>query len=53
VANSDAVALAGYLSGLGVETTADRVNKLLVLLAVLVIECGGGLTKKSPADEPG
>ena len=43
IANSDAVALSGYLSGLGVETTADRVNKLLVLLAVLVIECGGGL----------
>ena len=43
VANSDAVALAGYLSALGIETSADRVNKLLVLLAVLVIECGGGL----------
>jgi hypothetical protein len=43
IANSDAVALAGYLSGLGIETTADRTNKLLVLLAVLVIECGGGL----------
>lgn len=43
LANSDAVALASYLSALGVETTADRVNKLLVLLAVLVIECGGGL----------
>jgi hypothetical protein len=43
VANSDAVALASYLTGLGVETSADRVNKLLVLLAVLVIECGGGL----------
>jgi uncharacterized membrane protein len=43
VANSDAVALAAYLSALGIETSADRVNKLLVLLAVLVIECGGGL----------
>ena len=43
VANSDALALAAYLSALGIETSADRVNKLLVLLAVLVIECGGGL----------
>jgi len=43
IANSDAVALASYLPALGIETTADRVNKLLVLLAVLVIECGGGL----------
>ena len=43
LANSDAVALAAYLFALGIETSADRVNKLLVLLAVLVIECGGGL----------
>ena len=43
IANSDAVALAAYLQGLGIETSADRINKLLVLLAVLVIECGGGL----------
>jgi len=43
VANSDAVALATYLQGLGLNIDADRVNKLLVLLAVLVIECGGGL----------
>jgi uncharacterized membrane protein len=40
---SDAVALAAYLFALGIQTNADRVNKLLVLLAVLVIECGGGL----------
>ena len=43
VANSDAVALEAYFQGLGFEVTADRLNKLLVLLAVLVIECGGGL----------
>jgi hypothetical protein len=43
VANSDAVALAVYLQGLGLSIDADRINKLLVLLAVLVIECGGGL----------
>ncbi|KAB2919960.1 MAG: winged helix-turn-helix domain-containing protein [Hyphomicrobiaceae bacterium] len=43
IANSDAVALAAYLQGLGIDATADRINKLLVLLAVLVIECGGGL----------
>jgi hypothetical protein len=43
VANSDAAALAMYLQGLGLTIDADRVNKLLVLLAVLVIKCGGGL----------
>jgi hypothetical protein len=43
VANSDAVALSAYLQGLGIGIDADRANKLLVLLAVLVIECGGGL----------
>ena len=43
VANADAVALTSYLFALGIEASADRVNKLLVLLAVLVIECGGGL----------
>src|SRR3954454_6194159 len=43
VANSDAVALATYLQALGLSIDADRVNKLLVLLAALVIECGGGL----------
>lgn len=43
VANSDAAALAAYLSVLGFETTTERLNKLLVLLAVVVVECGGGL----------
>jgi len=43
LANSDAVALAAYLQGLGIGIDADRATKLLVLLAVLVIECGGGL----------
>jgi hypothetical protein len=42
-ANSDAAALAAYMSALGFETTTDRLNRLLVLLAVLVIEMGGGL----------
>jgi hypothetical protein len=43
VANSDAAALAMYLQALGLTMDTDTVNKLLVLLAVLVIECGGGL----------
>src|SRR6476620_4627004 len=43
VANADAVALATYLQAIGLSIDADRVNKLLALLAVLVIECGGGL----------
>jgi hypothetical protein len=42
-ANSDAVALTGYLQTLGIEVSIDRLNKLLVLLAVLVVECGGGM----------
>jgi hypothetical protein len=43
LANSDAVALSVYLQALGFNIDADRVNKLLALLAVLCIECGGGL----------
>jgi hypothetical protein len=43
VANSDAAALAGYLSAVGLDVSADRVNRLLVLLTVLVMECCGGL----------
>jgi hypothetical protein len=43
LANSDAVALATYLQALGLSADADRVNKLLVLLATVVIECGGAL----------
>src|SRR5262249_23225230 len=42
-ANSDAAALAGYFAALGLNVETDAVNRLLVLLAVLVIECGGGL----------
>jgi hypothetical protein len=42
-ANSDAAALVDYLAAVGINTTVDRVNKLLVLLAVLIVECGGGL----------
>jgi hypothetical protein len=42
-ANTDAAALAAYLAAVGVETTTDRLNKLLIVLAVLLIECGGGL----------
>jgi len=43
-ANSDAKALSSYLQALGFDADADRVNKLLVLLAVLMIEAGGGLS---------
>jgi multidrug efflux pump subunit AcrA (membrane-fusion protein) len=42
-ANSDAAALAGYLVALGLNIQIDAINRLLVLLAVLVVECGGGL----------
>jgi hypothetical protein len=43
-ANADAVVLARYLAALGLTVTADRLNDLLVLLSVLVIEAGGGLS---------
>jgi hypothetical protein len=42
-ANSDAAALAAYAAALGFSVQTDEVNRLLVLLAVLVVECGGGL----------
>jgi hypothetical protein len=42
-ANSDAVAIAGYLTALGIQVDVDRVNRFLTLLTVLVVECGGGL----------
>ena len=44
VANSDAKALARYLAALGADVTPERLNDLLVLLAVLMIEAGGGLS---------
>jgi hypothetical protein len=44
VANSDAKALARYLAALGLDVTPDRLNDLLILLAVLMIEAGGGLS---------
>jgi hypothetical protein len=44
VANSDAKVLARYATAIGFEVTADRLNDLLVLLAVLMIEAGGGLS---------
>ncbi len=44
VVNTDAVALSGYLAALGHPLSTDALNKLLVVLAVLVIEFGGGLS---------
>lgn len=43
-ANSDSRALAKYLQALGMNTTPQLVTDLLVLLAVLVVEFGGGLS---------
>ena len=34
----------GYLAAIGVTATSDTVNRWLVILAVLLIECGGGLS---------
>lgn len=44
VANTDAAALSMYLQALGINAQADTINRLLVLLAVVTIECGGGLS---------
>jgi hypothetical protein len=44
VANADAKALAFYLQAIGWEVDADRINRLLVILAVLLVECGAGLS---------
>ena len=44
MANSDAKALARHLAAIGLDITADRLNDLLVLLAVLMIEAGGGVS---------
>jgi hypothetical protein len=43
-ANSDAAALVGFLAALGLTVDVDSLNRVLVLLAVLVVECGGGLS---------
>jgi hypothetical protein len=43
-ANSDAKALSRYLSAIGADIGAERLNDILVLLSVLVIEAGGGLS---------
>ena len=43
-ANSDVRTLARYLQAVGVNTTPEHLNDLLVLLAVLMIEAGGGLS---------
>jgi hypothetical protein len=44
VANSDAKALARFMAAIGFDVTPERLNDLLVLLAVLMVECGGGLS---------
>jgi hypothetical protein len=44
MANSDAKALTRYLGAVGLEVGPDRLNDLLVLLAVIMVEVGGGLS---------
>jgi hypothetical protein len=44
VANSDAMALTRYLGAIGLEVGPERLNDLLVLLAVIMVEVGGGLS---------
>jgi hypothetical protein len=44
MANSDAKALTRYLGALGLEVGPDRLSDLLVLLAVIMVEVGGGLS---------
>ena len=42
-ANADAAAIAGYLEAVGVQVSADTVSKLLVLLAVALLDVAPGL----------
>jgi hypothetical protein len=42
-ANADAKTLAKYLQALGADIGAERLNDLLVLLTVVLVEMGGGL----------
>jgi hypothetical protein len=43
-ANSDSVAISGFLSILGWDVSPARVNGWLVLLSVVLLECGAGLS---------
>jgi hypothetical protein len=43
-ANADAKTLARYLQALGADIGAERLNDLLVLLTVALVEMGGGLS---------
>lgn len=43
-ANSDSVAISGFLAVLGANVSPDRVNGWLVLLSVVLLECGAGLS---------
>lgn len=43
VANTDASAISGYLKVAGVELSTDALNRWLALLAVALVEFGGGL----------
>lgn len=43
VANTDAVAISGYLAVAGVTIPVDAINRWLALLAVALVEFGGGL----------
>jgi hypothetical protein len=58
VANSDAKVLSRYMAAVGADITLERLTDLLVLLAVLMIEAGGGLSLavgmalSSPAGAP-
>jgi hypothetical protein len=42
-ANSDSKAIADFARAIGLDADADRINRLLVLLAVLTVELGSGV----------
>ena len=44
VANSDSRAMARYLAAVGLDVPTDRLNDLLVLLAIVMVEAGTGLS---------
>jgi hypothetical protein len=44
IANKDAVAVAHVLAAIGVKVSADAINTGLMILGVLILECGGALS---------
>jgi hypothetical protein len=49
-ANTDAHALSRYFTAIGLPMAADRINDLLTILAVVMVEAGGGRAQSGGGD---